>query len=149
MPDARRFRGEDERCGRSAAPPIMARCVRLTKGDWLLPVWTYGGGRGGPGSREKASAPRSLSMERSVDAAHGELATDEASYAAGSTTVDRGCSRGGCPDKGSELPKLSPGGVRPALEGSSLLYPAEKEKVGSESSVSQEGSATSAELSDA
>jgi hypothetical protein len=66
------------------------------------------------------SAVRSLSRERSADAAAGELAADDASYAAGNT-VDSGCSRGCAPGGAVESPAtLSKGGVRSVLVVGSL-----------------------------
>jgi hypothetical protein len=63
MLDARRFNGEEDRWCRSEAPPMIAR--------WVVLI----GLRVEPESA--SSSARSLSTERSVEAAQGELAVDE------------------------------------------------------------------------
>lgn len=75
--DARLFSGDEDRCGRSAAPPIIALCANGSNGDWLRVSGSFGAREDRRASETDGSPPLSPSMERPAYAALGELAAEE------------------------------------------------------------------------
>jgi hypothetical protein len=71
--DALLFSGEEERCGISSAPPIIALCEG-SRGDWALASGSFGASEDLLHSKLWLSP---LSMDRPAYAALGELAADE------------------------------------------------------------------------
>lgn len=77
MLEALRLRGEEERCGASMEPPIIMRCCGTPiNGEGLLARRDPGGWREDDGSGRNSSI-RSLSPDKSAEAAQGELAAEE------------------------------------------------------------------------
>jgi len=136
MLDARRLRGEEERWGKSAAPPIRARRTDWWTGDGSLVVPYSGSCEVERVSRR--SGFRSKSIDRSAEAAQGELAAEDGESAKEAPWLWR---RGGTPEAGSESARRQVGVPKSEVEA------AEKEKVGSLISSSVEGSTKSSNLS--
>ena len=103
MLDAPRLSGEADR-GNSGPPPITARCETETRGDWFPTGERAARTAAGPGSDSNISSTRSLSRDRSVEAATGELAADELQSVA-AEEPPWVCSRGGRPEGGPESPR--------------------------------------------
>ena len=55
--EALRFSGDDDRCGRSAAPPMIARCANGSRGDWPLLFWSFAAFRNSGLDRSPALSP--------------------------------------------------------------------------------------------
>lgn len=129
MLDARRFSGEDERWGVSVAPPMSARRTDWCTGDGSL-MDTGSGNLCWCWCEVERAASRksgfwSRSIDKSVEAARGELAAEDGESANEAAWL---CRRGGTPEGGSESARRKVGVPREEGEG------AEKEKEGSASS---------------
>jgi hypothetical protein len=124
MLDARRFRGEDERWGRSASPLMIARREK-EKGDWLLAWFSTEAAVSSP-------PPSAASGERSAYAEAGDEGADSGPKREGLRWSREG----------------RPAAEKPDWDWRESSKWAEKERAGS-SSGSEEGSSVSEEGDDA